>query len=107
MFKDAQKEVDDWVQNYKTPYWAPLSQLASLTEEVGEVARVLNYIYGDNVKKEGDTEKYNAEDLSDELADILFSVICLANSHDIDLDEAFARTMEKSRVRDKDRFEKK
>ena len=103
MFKDAQKEVDDWVQGYEKPYWEPLSQLARLTEEVGEVSRVLNHMYGQKVKKDSE----EPDELEDELADVLFAVMCLANSHDIDLDEAFARIMEKSRTRDKDRFTKK
>ena len=100
---DYQKQVDDWVQGYKTPYWAPLSQLARLTEEVGELARILNHKYGDKPKKP--TEE--PDDLEGELGDILFDVICLANSEGIDLDKAIQKVIDKSRTRDADRFEKK
>ena len=100
---DYQKQVDDWVQGYKTPYWAPLSQLARLTEEVGELARILNHKDGDKPKKP--TEE--PDDLEGELGDILFDVICLANSEGIDLDKAIQKVIDKSRTRDADRFEKK
>ncbi|MFT5037088.1 MAG: NTP pyrophosphatase (non-canonical NTP hydrolase) [Candidatus Azotimanducaceae bacterium] len=103
MFKDAQKEVDTWAQQHKKPYWDSLSQLAALTEEVGEVARVMNHTHGDKVKKPTEDEN----DLGRELGDVLFALICIANKHEIELDDAFTKSMEKSRTRDKDRFEKK
>jgi NTP pyrophosphatase (non-canonical NTP hydrolase) len=100
---DYQKQIDDSVQPYAKPYWDPLSQLAGIIEEVGEVSRILNHRYGDKPNKP--TDEHN--DLAEELGDILFSVICLANSEDIKLDEALRRSMAKLETRDKDRFEKK
>ncbi len=101
--KDYQKRIDDSLKIYKKPYWHPLSQMARLSEETGEVARILNHLYGDKPKKID--EKH--EDLSDELADVLFTVMCLANSNDIDLDAAMDRAIAKHNTRDKDRFAKK
>lgn len=103
MFKDAQKSVDDWVQGYKVPYFPPMDNLARLVEEVGEVARILNHQFGSKPKKK--TE--DTQDLGEELADVLFAVICIANSQHINLDDAFAKVMHKCHTRDKDRFEKK
>ena len=100
---DYQQQVDDWVQGYKTPYWAPLSQLARLIEEVGELARVLNHKHGDKIKKPTES----ADDLEGELGDILFDVICMANSEGVDLDAALQKVILKAQTRDKDRFEKK
>ena len=103
MLKDYQKEIDDIVQQYEKPYWHPLSQLARLSEEVGEVSRILNHQFGDKPKKP--TEKH--EDLADELADVLYTVICMANSQDIQLDEPLKRAIAKLETRDKGRFAKK
>ena len=103
MFKDAQQQIDNWVQGYEKPYWEPLSQLARLTEEVGEVARLLNHLYGDKPKKQSEAQ----QELAEELADVLFALICIANRHDIDLDEAFEKVMKKSYTRDEKRFVKK
>lgn len=100
---DYQKQVDDWVQGYEVPYWAPLSMLASLSEEVGELARIYNHIYGDKLKKP--TE--DADDLEGEMGDILFALICLANSEAIDLDAAIQKTLRKAQTRDDTRFQKK
>lgn len=100
---DYQKQIDDMVQQYEKPYWHPLSQLARLTEEVGEVARILNHQFGDKPKKP--TEEH--EMLEDELADVLYTVLCLANSQDIVLDEPLKRAIAKLETRDKDRFAKK
>ena len=102
-FNEAQFEVDDWVSGYKVPYWPPLSILAHLVEEVGELATELNDRYGGRVKKPTDDTK----DIADEIGDIIFALICLANSQNIDLDKAWKRVMDKSRGRDKDRYEKK
>jgi len=101
--KEMQKDVDGWVQQYKNPYWPPLSILARVTEEVGELGRELNDRYGGRVKKQGEDN----EDIGVEIMDIIFALICLANSHNIDLDEAWKRVMDKCYGRDKDRFEKK
>lgn len=98
-----QKQIDDSLQPYAKPYWHQLSQLARITEEVGEVARILNHKYGDKPKKPGDVH----EDLADELADILYSIFCLANSEGLELDPAMQRAIVKLETRDADRFEKK
>lgn len=103
MFKDAQKQVDDWVQQYKTPYWPIMDNLARLVEEVGEVARVINHEFGSKPKKSTEA----AQRLDEELADLLFSIMCIANSQNINLDDAFAKTMNKCYTRDKDRFERR
>jgi NTP pyrophosphatase (non-canonical NTP hydrolase) len=99
---DYQKKVDDWAQTLKTPYWSPLSLLARLTEEVGELARVYNHKYGEKIKKP--TEE--ADDMEGEMGDILFDLICMANVEGIDLDHAFQKVMDKSVMRDANRFEK-
>ncbi|MBC7581558.1 nucleotide pyrophosphohydrolase [Aeromicrobium sp.] len=100
---EYQKQIDDILQGYAKPYWQPLSQLARLSEEVGEVARVLNHKYGDKPKKLNEAP----DDLSDEIGDVLWSLICLANSEGVDLDSTIQRSIEKLTVRDKDRFERK
>lgn len=101
--RDYQQQIDDNVQHFAKPYWHPLSQLARLIEEVGEVARILNHQYGDKPKKPGEEH----EKLEDELADVLYTVLCLANSHQIDLDPPMQRAIDKLMTRDKDRFERK
>jgi len=102
-FKDPQRDVEEWVSQYKVPYWDPLSILARVTEEVGELATELNDRYGGRVKKPTDDTK----DIGYEIGDIMFALICLANSHNIDLDESWKGVMNKCYGRDKDRFEKK
>lgn len=101
--REYQKKVDDVLQGYEKPYWSPLSQFARLAEEVGEVSRILNAIYGDKPKKPTDAD----EDLAEELGDIIWTVVCMANSQGIDLQPQFDRQIEKLQVRDKDRFAKK
>ena len=101
--KDIQKEVDDWVSQYKIGYWGPHEILARLTEETGELAREINHIYGPKKKKSSEEKK----DISNEISDIIFTLSCLANSLNIDLDESFERVMNKCYDRDGDRFEKK
>ncbi len=98
-----QKEVDDWAQQFEKPYFSPLSMVATMTEECGEVARVINHLYGDKKKKDGET----LEDLEDELADLLFTIICIANDQNISLTEAHERKLEKIYGRDNNRFKKK
>jgi len=102
-FGEAQAAVDQWISQYKEGYFSPLTNLARLSEEVGEVAREINHRFGQKTKKpdEGDG------DLALELGDVLFVVICLANSQKIDLDHAFAATMAKVRTRDADRWTRK
>ena len=101
--KDIQKEVHELVSQYKVPYWQPLEIMARLTEETGELARELNHRFGPKKKKPTEDNKEVAE----EIADIIFTVTCLANSQNIDLDEAFSKVLKKGYERDKDRFEKK
>ena len=100
---EYQKQIDELLQGYEKPYWEPLSQLARLSEEVGEVARVLNHKYGDKPKKPDE----KPDDLSDELGDVLWTLICLANSEGINLEETIEKSIHKLTVRDADRFEKK
>lgn len=100
---DVQKQVDDWANQFEQPYFSPLSMLACLTEEVGEVSRVLNNMYGDKKKKNNE----NLKELEEELGDVLFSIVCMANRENIDLTKAFERKMDKVSTRDNDRFVKK
>ena len=97
---DFQKQVDETFRGRQKPYWDPLSQLAHLVEEVGELGRLLNHLYGDKPKKL--TEAH--QELPGELADVLFAVVCIANREKIDLDKAFAQAIIKTKTRDKDRF---
>lgn len=101
--KQLQKQVDDWVKQYKIEYFSPHEILARLMEETGELAREINHIWGPKKKKDSEDKK----ELADEMSDIIFTVICLANSQGIDLDESFSRVMDKCYGRDKDRYEKK
>lgn len=101
--REAQQRVDQWISQYKEGYFPPLTNLARLSEEVGELAREINHRFGEKTKKKDEA----AGDLALELADILFVVICLANSQTIDLDEAFDRMMAKVMTRDADRWTRK
>ncbi len=103
MLKDVQKKIDDWAQGYAEPYWPPLSQFAAVAEEVGEVGRLLNHMYGSKPKKKEEA----AQELGGEIVDVLFAAICIANRHGIDLDAEFEKKMDKCYGRDKDRFLKK
>lgn len=98
--QDAQAMVHQWISQFEEGYWPPLANLARLTEEVGELAREINARYGPKTKKPGEA----AGDLGLELADCLFVLLCLANSLQIDMEDAFARTLAKYRVRDTDRW---
>jgi NTP pyrophosphatase (non-canonical NTP hydrolase) len=101
--KPYQDQIDEMLKEYKKPYWEPLSQLARLTEEIGEVARILNHLYGDKPKK---TEEQD-QDLGEELGDVVYAVMVLANSQGIDLDPHIKKAINKLPTRDKHRFEKK
>lgn len=101
--RDMQREVDQWIGQFEEGYWQPLSMLARLIEEVGELAREINHSYGQKPKKP--EEPAGSIDL--ELADILFIIICYANSLNIDLEDAFKRMMEKYRSRDSNRWTRK
>ena len=98
MIQEAQERVDAWIKRYGVRYFSELTNMAVLTEEVGEVARVIARRYGDQSSKPGDDL-----DLADELADVMWVVMCLANQTGIDLDEALERNFAKKTQRDKDR----
>jgi len=97
--EEAQKEVDEWINTVGVRYFNELTNMAQLTEEVGEVARIIARRYGEQSEKESDKNK----DLGEELADVLFVVICLANQTGIDLTKAFETRMINKNIRDKDR----
>jgi len=99
--KMAQEQVDDWVNTTGVRYFNELTNMAMLTEEVGEVARIVARRYGEQSQKDSDKDK----DLGDELADVLWVLICLANQTGIDLTEAFEKNIEKKNIRDKDRHQ--
>ncbi|HEX9283048.1 MAG TPA: nucleotide pyrophosphohydrolase [Gemmatimonadales bacterium] len=101
--REAQQTVDRWIGQYKEGYFPPLTNVARLTEEVGELAREINHRFGEKTKKRDEAEG----SIAMELADILFVVICLANSLGIDLDDAFAATMRKVTSRDAERWTRK
>lgn len=102
-FKEAQKQVDDWVTQYDPAYWKPLEQLARLTEEVGELAREMNHQFGAKRKKSNEA----TNSLEQELVDVIFTTICIANSNNIDLDKSWNKMVEeKMQKRDKNRFSK-
>lgn len=97
--ENAQQQVDHWIKTTGVRYFNELTNMAMLTEEVGEVARIIARRYGEQSEKESDQNK----DLGDELADVLWVVICLANQTGVNLTEAFQKNMEKKNVRDADR----
>tara|TARA_B100000927_G_C16356919_1_gene425770 strand:- start:81 stop:410 length:330 start_codon:yes stop_codon:yes gene_type:complete len=96
---NAQQAVDQWIKNHGVRYFDELTNMAQLTEEVGEVARIISRRYGEQSEKESDKEK----DLGEELADVLFVVLCLANQTGVNLSEAFAKKLELKTKRDHDR----
>lgn len=95
--QEAQQTVDHWIKTYGVRYFSELTNMAILTEEVGEVARLISRMYGDQSFKESDKSK----DLGDEMADVLWVLICLANQTGVDLTEAFQKNLEKKTNRDK------
>ncbi|MBU9723925.1 MULTISPECIES: nucleotide pyrophosphohydrolase [Bacillaceae] len=97
---EIQREVDTYISQFKEGYFSPLAMMARLTEEMGELAREINHYYGEKPKKDSEGEKT----IEQELGDIFFVLVCLANSLDIDMEEAFHIVMEKFRTRDKDRW---
>lgn len=96
-----QKDVDDWIQNHGVRYFNELTNMAQLTEEVGEVARIIARRYGEQSEKESDKQK----DLGEELADVLFVVLCLANQTGVDLETSFYKKLNIKSVRDHDRHQ--
>ena len=101
--QEAQARVDAWIGQYEEGYFHPLTNLARLAEEVGELAREVNHRFGQKTKKKDEADG----DLAMEMADILFVLICMANREGIDLEEAFERMMAKVEHRDRDRWTKK
>jgi len=99
--KKTQKIVDDWIQDHGVRYFDELTNMAQLTEEVGEVARIIARRYGEQSEKESDRSK----DLGEELADVIFVVLCLANQTGVDLQKAFDKKMKIKSERDHDRHQ--
>lgn len=97
--KNSQLQVDNWIKEHGVRYFNELTNMAQLTEEVGEVARIIARRYGEQSEKESDKNK----DLGEELADVVFVVLCLANQTGIDLQAAFDKKMDFKSIRDKDR----
>ncbi|CAG4993322.1 putative protein YpjD [Dyadobacter sp. CECT 9275] len=97
--QEAQNTVDHWIKTYGVRYFSELTNMTILTEEVGELARIMARTYGDQSFKKSDLGK----DLGDEMADVLWVLICLANQTGVNLTEAFEKNMAKKTVRDKDR----
>src|SRR5580693_1479402 len=97
--REAQKMIDNWIGTTGVRYFSELTNMAILTEEVGEVARLMSRIYGDQSFKESDKKK----DLADELADVLWVLVCIANQTHIDLTAAFEKNLQKKNIRDADR----
>jgi len=99
--KEMQKKVDEWIKTNTKGYWKPSNMALRLMEEVGELAREINHKYGEKTKKT--TEKEN--EISSEIADILYILVCMANAMDIDLEDAFNNVLEKYEKRDKNRWQ--
>lgn len=97
--EQAQLSIDNWIKEYGVRYFNELTNMAILTEEVGEVARIIARKYGEQSFKESDIDK----NLSDELADVLFVLICIANQTGVNLTEAFEKNLAKKTTRDADR----
>src|SRR5689334_12533907 len=95
----AQADVDTWIKTYGVRYFNELTNMAILTEEVGELARIISRRYGEQSEKESD----KGRDLGDEMADVLWVLMCLANQTGVDLTEAFRKNLEKKTQRDRDR----
>lgn len=99
--ENAQKQVDDWIKNHGVRYFNELTNMAQLTEEVGEVARIIARRYGEQSEKESDKNK----DLGEELADVVFVVLCLANQTGINLQDAFEKKLDIKTRRDHNRHQ--
>ncbi|NEU31178.1 nucleotide pyrophosphohydrolase [bacterium LRH843] len=101
--EQMQKQVDEYIGQFKEGYFSPLALLARMSEEVGELAREINHYYGEKPKKDSEEERT----IEQEMGDVLFVLICFANSLHIDLEEAFDLVMNKFETRDKDRWTRK
>lgn len=98
--KKYQKELDKWFKKNGWKYWHPLAQFARLAEENGELARVLNHLYGEKPKKSTEAK----QELEEEIGDVIYTLICLANSTGVDLDKAIRKSFNKVTKRDKKRY---
>ncbi|HZS43104.1 MAG TPA: MazG nucleotide pyrophosphohydrolase domain-containing protein [Candidatus Paceibacterota bacterium] len=98
--KNYQQELDKWFKEKDWQYWTPHEIIVRLFEEGGELARLINHIYGPKKKKDDEAK----QDLEEEIGDIIYTLICLANSNDIDLDKAIRKSFDKVTTRDKDRY---
>ena len=101
--REAQTKVDEWISQFEEGYWPPMHNLARLMEEVGELARELNPLYGSKPKRPDEP----AQELAMELADVLFVLLVIANERNIDLDKALVKVLEKYRARDSHRWARK
>ncbi|MDN4753672.1 nucleotide pyrophosphohydrolase [Porphyromonadaceae bacterium W3.11] len=99
--EEVQKSVDQWIKDFGVRYFDPLTNMAILTEEVGEVARVMSRLYGEQSSKEG--EEISKERLADELMDVIWVVTCIANQTGCDLTEAYKKNINKKTIRDNKR----
>ena len=97
---NGQKRIDIFFKESNWPYWSPHEILARITEEVGELARLINHQYGPKKKKESEV----AQNIEEEIGDVLYALACLANTNAIDLDQALEKSIEKVESRDKNRF---
>jgi NTP pyrophosphatase (non-canonical NTP hydrolase) len=100
--QNAQQQVDQWIKTVGVRYFSELTNMAILTEEVGELARIMARKYGDQSFKESDKDK----NMADEMADVLWVLICLANQTGVDLTDAFQKNLEKKNIRDAERHQK-
>lgn len=98
--REHQKELDRWFKKHHWQYWHQLAQFARLVEETGELARILNHLYGEKPKKDIESK----QELEEEIGDVLYTIICLANSSKIDLDQAIKKSFTKVTKRDKNRY---
>jgi NTP pyrophosphatase (non-canonical NTP hydrolase) len=100
--RDLQSEVDAWIQTVGAGYWSPHANLARIAEEVGELARLINHLFGPKPKKATEAR----QELGEEMADIIFAIICLANSQEIDLEASLQKVIAKVWARDRHRYGK-
>ena len=98
--KEFQSDVDAWIQAVGGGYWSPHANLARIAEEVGELARLINHLYGPKPKKASEA----SQELGEELADIIYAIICMANSEGIDLETSLSQVIAKVWRRDRDRY---
>ncbi len=101
--REAQETIDRWIKDIGVRYFSELTNLAQLVEEVGELARIMSRVYGEQSFKSGNAPNPAKEMLSDELADIMFVLICIANQTGVDLTDALGKNLEKKSVRDAER----